>query len=101
MPRAPSSDIPRHDFEFSELNQWTESDAYCITGKLRNSGNELRDYLLIAAVLYDSQENVINFGDYEEFSASAIEGDRTSDFEICVYAPFQEEARYEMQAWGR
>jgi hypothetical protein len=97
----PSSDPPRQDFTVSELNQRSEDGEYCLSGQLRNPGSELADYLIIAAVLYDAQNNVIKFGDYQEFGHDEIEGDTTASFDICVDPPAQEVARYEVVAWGR
>jgi hypothetical protein len=95
----PSDESPRQDFNVSNVNQQTEDDIYCLAGELRNPGSELDDYLIIAAVLYDSQDNVLNFGDYEEFGT--IGGGDASNFEICVDRPSQDIARYEVVAWGR
>jgi hypothetical protein len=95
----PSDETPRQDFNVSNVNQQTEDDIYCLAGELRNPGSELDDYLIIAAVLYDNQDNVLNFGDYEEFGT--IGGGDASNFEICVDRPSQDIARYEVVAWGR
>jgi uncharacterized protein YgiM (DUF1202 family) len=94
----PSDQTPRQDFNVSNVNQQTEDDVYCLAGELRNPGSDLEDYLIIAAVLYDAQDNVLNFGDYEEFGS--IE-DSASNFEICIDRPNQDIARYEVVAWGR
>ena len=91
----------QHDFEFADLNQWTEDDVYCLEGKARNLGAGVEDYLIIAAVLYDAQDNVVNFGDYQEFGRIGLAGDTSSDFEICVDPPYQNVVRYELQAWGQ
>ena len=93
----PSSESPRQDFEFSDLNQWNEGDVYCVGGTLRNPGGELQGYLVIVAVLYDDQGNVVNFGDYYE---PYLESDEALDFETCVAPPNQGVARYELWAWG-
>jgi hypothetical protein len=96
----PISETPREDFEFSDVDQWEDDGAYCVEGRLRNTGDELEEYLLIALVLYDGEDNVINFGDYEEFDPGDVEGDDTSKFEICVGPPNDDVARYELRAWG-
>ncbi len=94
----PSSENPRQDFEFAEVDQQgNEQGAYCLKGELRMRGDEPEDYLIIAAVLYDGQGNVVNFGDYGEFD---LDGDDEIDFEICINPPNQEVARYELRAWG-
>ncbi len=97
----PSGETARQDFTFSDINQWTEDDVYCLEGNLRNPGSELEEYLIIAAVLYNSQDEVVNFGDYEEFGRAGLVGDETSTFEICVSPPNQGVARYELLAWGQ
>ncbi len=94
----PSDNPPRQDFNVSNVNQQTEGGDYCLAGELRNPGRELEDYLIVAAVLYDSQDNVLNFGDYEEFGQ--LQGN-ASNFEICIDRPSQDIARYEVVAWGR
>ncbi|MDX1521474.1 MAG: hypothetical protein R3264_07590 [Anaerolineae bacterium] len=88
------------DFEFSNLNQRLEDDGYCVTGNVRNPGDTLEDYLLIALVLYDAQETVVNFADYEEFDYDRLSAGNTTEFDICVYPPNQNVARYELLAWG-
>ena len=91
-----SSELPRQDFEFADVDQKNEQEAYCLEGELKIRGDEPEDYLVIAAVLYDSQDNVVNFGDYSEFGVD----DDEVDFEICINPPNQEVARYELRAWG-
>jgi hypothetical protein len=95
----PSSESPRQDFEFAEVNQWTEDDTYCVEGVVHNSGNPLAEYLVVAAVLYDSQNNLVNFSDEGELDLEA--GSGNSPFEICVNLSNQQVARHELQAWGR
>ncbi len=96
----PISDTPRQDFEFLDVNQRDEDGAYCLEGKLRNPGDELQDYLVIVAVLYDNQDTMINFSDYTEFGPTEVRGDQTLDFEICADTLNQPVARYELRAWG-
>ncbi len=96
-----SSESPRQDFEFSDLNQWNEEDIYCVEGMLQNPGGELQDYLVIAAVLYDDQDRIVNFGDYYEPYPIDVVGGQPLDFEICVAPPNQGVARYELRAWGQ
>lgn len=93
----PSSESPRQDFEFFDLNQWNEEEAYCVEGILRGPGENLQSYVVVAVVLYDDQESVVNFGDYYK---PYLAGDQTLSFEICVGPPNQDIARYELRAWG-
>ena len=60
----PSGEAPRQDFEFSDLYQETMEYGYCVGGTLRNPGGQLEDYLVIVAVLYDNQDQVVSFGEY-------------------------------------
>jgi hypothetical protein len=96
----PSSIIPRQDFEFLGLNQWNEDDTYCLTGQFHNPGDELHNYLVIGATLYDEQDNIVNFGDYFEPDLEAMGGDQPLEFEICIAPPNHGANRYELWAWG-
>jgi hypothetical protein len=95
----PGGHNPRQDFEFSDVKQWAETDTFCIKGKVRIP-DDLEDYLVIAVILYDDQENVIKFGDYGVFSSGDEIDKGKSDFEICVDPPDQSVGRYELRAWG-
>ncbi|NJN93604.1 MAG: hypothetical protein HC875_05660 [Anaerolineales bacterium] len=89
---------PRQDFNFDGVEQWQADEAYCLTGQLQNPGGNLDNYLVITVVLYDSQGDVVNFGETYE---SALEGGETLDFEICIEPPNQNAARHELYAWGQ
>ncbi|MCL4302065.1 MAG: hypothetical protein KJ077_40610 [Anaerolineae bacterium] len=97
----PSDEVPRQDFEFSDIEQWADEGLYCISGELKNHSGQLHDYLVIALILYDGQENVISFSYYEELDPDWIEGDDQLDFELCSDVLEQGVARHELQAWGR
>jgi hypothetical protein len=72
-----------------------------VEGKVRNPGDALKSYLGLIAILYDSQGNVINFGDVVYGPPFFVVGDRTLNFKTCVAPPNQNVARYELRAWGR
>jgi len=93
----PSSEPPLQDFSFTDLSQRDEEGDYCVQGVLQGPGESLQAYLVIVAVLYDDQGNVVNFGDYYE---PYLEEDQSLTFEICVGPPNQDIARYELRAWG-
>ncbi len=93
----PSSESPRQNFKFLELSQWSEEDDYCVEGVIRSAGDSVQNYLVIVAVLYDEQGNVVNFGDYYE---SYLESGEALNFGICVGPPNRGVARYELRAWG-
>lgn len=97
----PSGESPRQDFKFGRLEQWTDAGDYCVGGELENPGGKLKDYLVVALVLYDSQENIINFSYYEELDPGWIEDGDELDFELCAEMLDQAVARHAMQAWGR
>jgi hypothetical protein len=96
-----SSEIPRQDFEWSDLDRWIEDDSYyCVAGTLRNPGGELSDYLAIALILYDDQDGVVSFRAYEEFGPEWIAGDQPLEFELCADL-LSPTIRHEMRAWGQ
>lgn len=96
----PGGRIPREDFEFLEVNQTTEEEDYCVTGRLRNPGDQLKTYLMIAAILYDGEDRVINYNNAFQVSPTNVVGDQTTDIDICVDPRQHEVARYELRAWG-
>jgi hypothetical protein len=96
-----SSDTPRQDFEFSDLDASGDARDYCVTGKVRNPGGQLGDYLAVVAVLYNDQGNVINFDSYENYSPENVASEQTLDFEVCVNPLGQEVADYDVRAWGQ
>jgi hypothetical protein len=97
----PSSEAVQHDFEFLEPKQWAEDDLYCLEGRVKSRAGEVQDYLIVAAVLYDAQGNVVNYGDYQEFGRIGLGGDETASFDMCLGPPLAGVARYELQAWGK
>lgn len=96
----PGELLLRQDFEFIDVNLTPKEEKQCVIGKVRNPGGELQSYLVIAAVLYDAQGNVINYYDHLEQSIGNLKDDTTLDFEICVDPLNQPVARFEPQAWG-
>ncbi len=96
----PSSQTRRQDFEFTDLKQWTnQAGEYCVGGRIRNPGERLDHHLAILAVLYDTQDKIVNFGDEVEPLPNIV-GDQTLIFEICVQTLNQDVARYDLRAWG-
>ncbi len=96
----PSNRTPLQDFEVVELTPAVDHGLYCVAGRLRNPGDALESYLTVVTVLYDSQNNVINFSDYHKPVPRDIVGDRTLDLEICVDPLGQAVAHHELRAWG-
>ena len=95
-----SGNSPHQTFEFLEVNAVIDEDEYCVVGKIRNSGSELSDYLIVASILYDDEDKVINYNTYNEESLGDLVGDQTRQISICTDPLNQDVARYELQAWG-
>lgn len=96
-----SNSPPRQDFEFLDVRPTvTEPDYYCVTGTLRNSGDNLMSYLVVVDILYDDQDNILDFGAYTVFYPRDLTNGRTRDFEICANPAGQPVARHELRAWG-
>ncbi len=91
----------RQDFVLTALQQFTEANSYCVRGVLQNPGQRLQEALVIVAVLYDSQKQVVNYGDFSQRPPANIAGNSTLSFKICVAPPNQNIAEYSIQAWGR
>lgn len=96
-----SQEIWSHDFEFLDLNQTDDNGLYCVGGRLRNPGDPLQSAVTIALTLYNEQDQVINFSDYYEPSATHVGSDQTLAFDICVDPRDQVVARHELRAWGQ
>jgi hypothetical protein len=74
---------------------------YCVSGQLRNPGGQLNEYLVVGLVLYNAQDQVINFGTDEAISPEEISGSTTLEFEACTDSLDQNVGRYDIRAWGR
>lgn len=96
----PGGDIPREDFEFVDVDPSAEGEEYCLNGRLRNPGDQLQAYLMVTAVLYDGQDQVINYNNAFKSGPKQIVGDETLEVALCVKSRQQEVARYELRAWG-
>jgi hypothetical protein len=95
-----TSDNPRQNFEFDSQSGGYDGDLYCILGVLRNPGDRLAFYLVIAAVIFDENDQVINYDTYNEFFPEDIVGDETLGFEICIDQPNQAVDHFDLRAWG-
>jgi hypothetical protein len=96
----PKQGAPHHDFEFVNVDQWSEEGLTCLTGQLQNLGAPLQNYLVMMAVFYDTQNQVISFGEYYAPTVEEVWGDQRIGFEVCIESPSQEIARYELRGWG-
>jgi hypothetical protein len=96
----PSSDTLRQDFEITDSYQDNDEFGLCVGGTLRNPGGDLTQYVVVAAILYDAQDNVISFGD-TYFEPGELASGQTGEFEVCADSFNQAVSRYELQAWGQ
>lgn len=86
-----------------QRRQYTEFDDYCLTATVHNTGPELTDYLVIAAVLFDSQDRVINLSAAYEPLLEEVSDGLAHECDSCV-DPLGIDltgARHELRAWGR
>jgi hypothetical protein len=97
---ASSEETPNQNFEFLDVNQSSEDGGYCLSGRLQNLGSELKYYVSIATVLFDDQNNVINFSDHYIHSPTNLVTGQTTDFKVCAESFSQNVARHELRAWG-
>jgi hypothetical protein len=95
----PTGSAPRRDFVVSSAYQDKDDFGLCVGGTLENPGGDIQDYLVVAAVLYDSENKMISFGDTSISPGTAITG-QAEEFEICADSFGQNVGRYELQAWG-
>lgn len=97
----PADNPPRQDFQFANISQQqNESNLYCLEGQIQNIGSPLADYLIVVAIGYNAQGNVVSFGEYSPASPSVILGDQASPFEMCLDPLDQQIARHELRALG-
>jgi hypothetical protein len=54
---------------------------------------------VIVLILYNQQDNVINFADYYADSSYMVSG-QAGEFEVCADTLSQDIARHELRAWG-
>jgi hypothetical protein len=96
----PAATVPRQYFEFVGVSEQMKGNNYCLAGGLKNPGGQLAKYLVIAAILYDDQGNVLRFGNNNRVAYQEMMGDKTQNFEVCIKSPPNNMARHELLAWG-
>jgi hypothetical protein len=96
----PSDQVPHQNFNVANIEQLQEDGVYCLLGELENRGDFLNEYVLILAVLFDGQDQMLNFGEYYE--PEPVEGltEFPLEFDICVDVGDKTIDRYEWRAWG-
>ncbi len=87
--------------DFAMLDQYEQPGEfeYCLGGTVQNNGSAVESYILIIATLYNTQSNVLNFGDYYEPMAG--DNEQLLPFEICIEPPVQPVGQYKFQIWGQ
>jgi hypothetical protein len=95
-----SDESLRTDFELSELQGVPSDDEYCVTARIRNLGQALDAYLMVVAVLYDSEDQVINWGIGYQPAPDNLVGAETVIASACAEHFNQVVARHELRAWG-
>lgn len=89
------------DFEFSGVTQSSEGSNTCLSGQLRASRGEVHAYLVIAAILFDNRDKVINYNDERQDAPTGLSGGQIREVKICLDGLDQTIARYELRAWGQ
>jgi hypothetical protein len=98
---APADSSPRQDFQFSGVSQRVDpSGLYCIEGRIKNLGSPLQEHLIVLATTYDSQGQVVSFGEHAEGSPSNVSADQASPFEICIDPVGQQISNHQLKAVG-
>lgn len=97
----PSSQNPHQDFEIFNLEQSNQAGKYCITGQIRNLGDDIKEYLVIAVILYDANHNIVNFSPFQEPDFENLVNNQALDIDSCIGLSDQNIADYAMRAWGQ
>jgi hypothetical protein len=90
----------QQNFEVLNLNQQETDFGYCFSGQVRNQGEAVQEYLVVMAVLYDSQDHVINFGEFFADDPARVIGDQFTDFDFCIEPVSRRVARQNLRVWG-
>ena len=87
----------RQDFEFVSVTEAQKGTRYCLAGAVKNPGGETANSLVIAAVFYDPQGNMLRFG---TDNAAGLAAGQSVNFEVCLKSPPENSAGYALRAWG-
>lgn len=96
----PHAQSPRQDFEVLNVTEQQDGSGYCLAGQVRNPAAAPQLYLVVLAVLYDSQDHIINFGEYYAADPALITGEQLADFNLCIQSVSRRVARYDIRVWG-
>ena len=99
---GPSNKVARQDFKFANLKPSITAGTYCFAGQIQEKDGEQPSSspLTIVLVLYDKQDNVINFDNKQWPVLQSLSSDVTTDFELCADSFKENVARFDLQAWG-
>ena len=97
----PSDQAPHQNFNVSNVESWSDEGVYCLVGELENRGDFLNEYVVIVAVLFDNQNQMLGFGEYYEPEPEEGLTEFPLEFDICIDVGDQNVARYELRAWGQ
>ncbi len=97
----PASALVRQDFEFIGITSTNLRERVCLGGEVRNPGPPLTEYLVVAAVLFDGDGNVLNLSDALRIDPIDLAGGRAVQLTLCASPYGQAVAGQELRAWGR
>jgi hypothetical protein len=99
---VPSDEAMRQNFKFVNLKPSITAGTYCFAGQVQDEdGEPPSSSLTIVLILYDKQDNVINFEAEEQPVLKSLSSDKIADFELCVDSLQQSVGRFDLQAWGQ
>lgn len=87
---------PRQDFEFLGINERSAGSQFCLTGGLHNPQAETARSVVVAAILYDAQGNLLRFG---TDVVAVVEAGQSANFAVCLNSLPENPTRYEVRAW--
>jgi hypothetical protein len=95
----PGSESLRAGLGISDLEGQESNEEFCVWGQIRGPEPPLAEYAMVAVVLYDDDDRVINWGiGYRP--AESFEGQESVQIGACAEHFFNAVARYELRAWG-
>ncbi len=96
----PSQQILSQNFEFLDVTEFQDEESYCLVGLIKNIGPPLQEYVVVVGVLYDNQNQVLQFGEYYQSSEELNLNEAPFEFSLCIDLINADIARYDLRAWG-
>ena len=90
----------RTDLAISEVEGTLHDGEYCVLGSVRNPGQPLTSHIMVVGVLYDEQDQVINWGIGYQPAPENLTGDESVVASACAEHFNHIVDRYELRAWG-